>query len=181
MKVAGRLLACLVTISGLYCSVLCQSVSAGPQEDRSTCKVVEIRGTVYLKRNKESTPIKLNKKRDVGRLLYVGEKVRCGKRGFLRIEINGEKQSIESQKWYPIPEVLRETSPPAGVKSGGRQGSTGNSNESGGRRQQLNAGSSKASNSNTSRQIVADKPGGSRKAAAAKKPGNAMTNANRKP
>ena len=77
----------------------CVSVS----QDSTAALVVAIRGTVFLKTSGNATPIKLDPKVDLGRLLVEGEQVRSARGGMLRILRDGGSTEIHgTSAWYTI-------------------------------------------------------------------------------
>lgn len=61
-------------------------------------------GNVYWRKDAHSAVVRLHPRRDIGRLLYAGERVRCGQGGRLRFRVYGRGVRIKGPSgWFPIP------------------------------------------------------------------------------
>lgn len=111
-------------------------------QDEKAGRILEIRGDAYWMPAANTHPVKLNRNRDTGRTLYAGERLRCDRGGFLRLELYGKPLEISpSSEWTIIPHAVGDRRPivppggrPQGVPSGGGQtGGTGSPSAPGGR------------------------------------------------
>lgn len=123
MRLAS-LLHTILLIAALAAGLPVAAVSSVLQDQKQVSKIVEIHGTAYLRQDENAKAVKLHSKRDLGRVLHPGEKIRCEK-GLLKIEINGKPIEIKpSAEWYPIPQVPKSpSSRPSQTQTGGRNAS----------------------------------------------------------
>src|SRR6476619_5612589 len=75
--------------------------------------IEEVRGNAYWKKDARSSRVKLYPKRDKGRLLRAGERVRCDSQSELRLRLYERALNVPcSPTWFPIPYVA-DTNHPA--------------------------------------------------------------------
>jgi len=92
--------------------------------------IAQIRGDAYWKKDARSEPIKLHPKRDKGRLLWAGERLRCSPRSELWLQLYKRAFRVPcTSSWFPIPYVQADKSDPArqvlvtyGTRGGGERG-----------------------------------------------------------
>jgi hypothetical protein len=92
--------------------------------------IEEVRGNAYWKKDARSARVKLHSRRDKGRLLRAGERVRCDPKSELRLRLYERDLSVPcSPTWFPIPYVQADKNHPArlvlieyGRRGGGERG-----------------------------------------------------------
>src|SRR5258707_13853630 len=101
---------------GIFLGMAMTQQPAGTKEAGS---ITAIECTAVFKNDEKSPQIRLDPKRDKGRTLHVGERLKCLSDGAIKITLYGEAQSIDkSLDWYPIPD----TNPSNPGGGGGRPG-----------------------------------------------------------
>lgn len=92
--------------------------------------IEEVRGNAYWKKDASSTRVKLHPRRDKGRLLRAGERVRCDPQSELRLRLYERALNVPcGPTWFPIPYVQADKNHPArlalveyGRRGGGERG-----------------------------------------------------------
>ena len=72
-------------------------------QDRIAGIIEEISGPAYWRKNSRDREIKLDPKRDRARIIHVGEQVRTGSKGRLRLFLCATRKEIASTAWFTIP------------------------------------------------------------------------------
>src|SRR5688572_21563257 len=64
--------------------------------------IEEIRDPTYWRKNSRSKEMKLDRKRDRARILHVGEQVRLGHKGYLRLFLCSGPEIPKGSNWFSI-------------------------------------------------------------------------------